>query len=329
MVKMMTKLQGSTIVVTGVSSFIGMHLALYLSRQKFRVIATTSNPVDSYSGIQALRLKVLKNSNVFFEKLNLLNAEEITSLVNQYRPSVWVHHAAWAQNYASLDFDFNKAINIGCDCLPIIYQALKNNNAQGVVITGSNAEYRDSDHPSSEDELSWPTMPYGLAKLVTNMRAQQLAVQYHLSTRVGRVFIPVGLFDHPKKLISSVVRSLLEKQPIALSPCTQQRDFIYINDLVSGFESLLYDLDRDSIFDIFNLCSGVPVSLKSFLLNIATELNADPSLLQFGQLAMRPGEALISYGSNQKAVAILDWAPKTFQEGMDHFLRDYKKGELS
>ena len=45
-----------TVIVTGISSFVGMHLARRFAREGFRVVGTISKPRDTYDGIRAARL---------------------------------------------------------------------------------------------------------------------------------------------------------------------------------------------------------------------------------------------------------------------------------
>ena len=62
-----------------------------------------------------------------------------------------------------------------------------------------------------------------------------------------------------------------------------------------------------TLIDIFNICSGNAAKLKDLLLMIASELGSSHDLLKFGARQMRAGEALVSHGSNKKAIEILGW----------------------
>jgi len=312
-------------VVTGVSSFIGMHLAQTLAQQSYRVVGTFSRDALEYDSLHKARFDVLSSAGVVLRKLDLTKVESIRELINNELPKIWVHHAGWAEHYTSLDYDLVRAHEVNVRPLSNLYGMLKECECHGVIVTGSSAEYSNSSTACKEDDLCWPTTPYGLSKLSESIRARQLAIQHNLSTRVVRVFIPFGPIDSSQKLIPSTVVALKEKRPINLSPCEQKRDFIFIEDLIRGYLAVIQDLYREEIFDIFNICSGIALPLKKLLNKLANLLQADPALLNFGKFSMRHGEPDISYGSNKKAEQILGWRPNSLEEGLISYLKTLEK----
>jgi len=309
------------ILITGISSFIGFHLAKYFNKnENFEVIGTLTKNIFDYNGIQSTRLNILKKEGITFEKLNLTDSNKIRAFINAVRPNFWINHAGYAENYGSFDYDLKKGMNINVYPLYTIYPALKQNGCEGIIITGTNAEYSDSGVANKETDGCFPTMPYGLSKLMETLAAKQLSDYYGLTTRVARVYLPFGPLDLPKKLLPYLINQFKKNQRVELSPCLQKRDFIYVEDLVRGYETLLSDFSRNSIFDIFNLCSGKATRLKDLLLMIVRILDSNPELLKFGALKVRPGEPNISYGSIQKAIDILDWKPSSLQEGLKYYI---------
>ena len=311
-----------TVIITGISSFVGVHLARYFISKKYQIIGSISRSRENYQGIKSQRLDYAEKFGVQIEQLDITDKEIVSSLIQRIKPSIWFHLAAWTENYGSLDYDLKKAHSINVEPLSNIYEALSQNETKGVIIIGTNAEYSDKDSVCLENDICLPAMPYGLAKLSATIRARQLSFQYGIPTRVARVFIPYGLYDNPGKLLPSVVQSLREERSIDLSPCTQQRDFIYIDDLMEGFNHLIDDLKRNCVFDIFNLCSGNATQLKEFLIKISHKINGRKDLLKFGAREMRPGETPFSYGSNDKAKKILKWQPHSLDEGIKNYLKE-------
>jgi nucleoside-diphosphate-sugar epimerase len=200
--------------------------------------------------------------------------------------------------------------------------ALHEVKAAGVLVTGSDAEYGAGDDAWDEEDACWPTTAYGLSKLAETLRARQLAVQHQLPTRVARLFVPFGLLDAPDKLMASVVRALRAGEAIDLTPGEQWRDFVHVEDVVRLYLRLAADLERPSIFDVFNACSGVATRLKDLLLLIAGALEADPARLRFGARPMRAAEAPVQFGSNAKARRLLHWEPRPLTESVRAFLAE-------
>jgi nucleoside-diphosphate-sugar epimerase len=296
----------STVVVTGISSFVGMHLAQRFSRDGFRVVGTVSKPATAYEGVRAVRLNELKG-NVEFIELDIENASSVAAAIERVSPVLWLHHAGYAENYTSHDYDQKRGRAVNVAPLTHLYESLAGRGCS-VIITGSGAEYSTSVVASREKDVCAPDTPYGLSKLAETLRAGQLAEQFDVPTRVARLYIPFGAFDNPEKLLAQVIDGLRRGRPVDLSACTQSRDFLAISDLCDAYVALGKDMPR-ARFDIFNICSGEATILRDFLQNIALALKADPTLLRFGKRGMRPGEAPTVFGSNEKARRALGWSP--------------------
>lgn len=295
-----------TAIVTGISSFVGMHLARRFAREGFRVVGTISKPRPAYDGMRAARLREL-DGVVTFVELDIADAEAVAAAVEKFSPSLWLHHAGYTTAYTSNDYDSAKGFAANVAPLTHIYRSLAGRDC-GVLLTGSSAEYSASDRANREDDACFPDSPYGLSKLAGTLRARQLSTQFNVPTRVARIYIPCGTFDGPEKLLAQVVDGLRRNATVELSACTQARDFLGVSDLCDAYVALHKDMPR-APFDIFNICGGEAVVLRDFLLDIARTMKADPALLRFGARPMRPGEAPVSFGSNDKAHRILGWKP--------------------
>ncbi len=318
------------VLITGASSFIGCHLAHYFHASgRYAVVATGSQPLAAYRDVYRERLEDLASAGVVFRQLNLVRPREIKTVVREVHPDYCIHHAGHARAYGSLDYDLQKGQAVNVAPLGGLYGSLAACGCKGVVITGSSAEYTDSDDACREDACCLPTMPYGLSKLAETIFARQMARLHQLPTRVARVFIPYGPRDAAAKLISSVVTALEQGQAVELSACLQKRDFIHVEDLVSGYDALLDDTAAGPVFDIYNVCSGVALPLKELLLQLAGQMGADPGLLQFGQLPMRAGEPPVSYGSTTKIKRRLNWLPAELESGLRRFLASMQAGGAS
>jgi len=310
-----------TVVITGITSFAGYHLARHFSREGFLVVGTSTGAVKHRDGVEALRLMKLADSSVISESLDITKSDELTSFIARYRPDFWIHHAGWTKDYRSPLFDLGRAYAINVAPLATVYQSLKETACRGVIITGTDGEYGNSNEIHREDEACMPLTPYGLSKLSETIRSYQLSMQHGIPTRVARLFIPYGPLDAPQKMLSSTVKALRERRVIDLSSCEQSRDFLYIDDVVCGYMALIRDMEeRSSIFDIFNICSGKAVTLKQLLLSIAGALSSDAALLSFGALEQRALEAPVCYGDNSKALQRLKWKPAPIEEGISRFL---------
>lgn len=306
-----------TVVVTGASSFVGMHLVEALASAGYRVIAAHSRTRDRYDGIRADRLVRIADCATLHE-LDLREPSAIAALVDLAGPKLWVQHAGHAENYGSLDYDLVAGTAVNLVPLNSIYSRLAGSGC-GVIVTGSSMEYAVSGDANREDETCWPDTPYGLSKLSETLAARQLALRYAVPTRVARLYIPFGRFDNPAKLLSLVSAALAAGKPVDLSPCEQRRDFTAVADICRGYLALANDMGRTA-FDLFNLCGGRALPLKALLLALAKSAGRDPALLRFGAIPMRPGEPPVSFGDNGKAKELLHWHPRPAEESVGEIL---------
>ncbi len=308
-----------TAVVTGASSFVGCHLAKEFARQGWAVTAALSKPGAAYDGIQAARLKWIGES-VSWQELDLRNEKAVRKLIAKARPELWIHHAGHAVNYGSSDYDLLAGHAVNVRPLACIYEALEKAGHGGVIVTGSSMEYSDTDQVCRETDECGPATPYGRSKLEETETAQALSTRHGVPTRVARLFIPFGPLDAPGKVLMYAVENLKKGLPIELSLCTQRRDFLYVGDVVKAYGLLADDLRRGG-FEIFNVCGGEAVAVRSLIELIADRLGASRDLLGFGKRPMRQGEPAVSYGSCEKAKQTLGWRPGTLEDGIAEFLR--------
>jgi len=147
----------STVVVTGASSFIGCHLASGFAADGWRVVATHSATMDCYDGVRRRRLDAIK-SQVEFAALDLVNPDAIDALLDRYAPTLWIHHAGFAEKHASPDFDIARGWAVNVAPLDRLYRRLAGTGT-GVIVTGSSMEYSNSDEPNRESDPCWPATP--------------------------------------------------------------------------------------------------------------------------------------------------------------------------
>ena len=131
----------SKIVITGITSFIGVHLAKYFSSNKCNVIGTISRDISQYEGIKKVRIVEALNSKVKIEKLDITQSDELINIISKAKPDYWIHHAGWATDYSSFEYNFVTGFEVNVKPLSTLYPALKKCECKGIIITGSSAEY--------------------------------------------------------------------------------------------------------------------------------------------------------------------------------------------
>ncbi len=131
----------------------------------------------------------------------------------------------------------------------------------------------------------------------------------HEKIRFGNIRLEhfYGADDDPTKFSAYVINSCLSNVPeLKLTKGEQQRDFIYIDDVVSAYMILLEKMDsiNKSFFE-FDVGSGHSVSIREFV-ETAHRCAVSKTHLAFGALSYRAGEVMHSE-ANISDLKALGW----------------------
>ena len=129
----------------------------------------------------------------------------------------------------------------------------------------------------------------------------------HGKIRFGNVRLEhfYGPDDDPTKFSAYVINSCLANVPeIKLTLGEQKRDFIYIDDVVSAYMVLLEKMAHlNSSFVEFDVGSGRSVSIREFVETVH-RLAASKTQLSFGALPYRDGEVMHSEADTSSLTAL-------------------------
>ena len=219
------------VLVTGATGFVGRHTLSNLIGRGFEVFAVSSRPeTEQIDGVQWLRA-------------DLLNADRAESVVAETRPSHLLH-LAW---HPSVPGKFWNApenfswVQASIDLL----DAFVRHGGRRVVSAGTCAEYDWNYGLCVENRTPLnPRTPYGVCKHGLQAWQSALCEQAGVSSAWGRPFLMYGPFEHPGRLVASVINALLTGRPALCSAGTQIRDLMHIQDVADAFAALL-DCDVD------------------------------------------------------------------------------------
>jgi CDP-paratose synthetase len=274
------------ILLTGASGFLGSALALHWHKAGHQVallLRPTSKP-DRLRGLDAL-----------FDIGRCTTDAEVEAFVKQVQPEVVVHSACayGRQGETSLQlFDANLRLGL------VILQALQNDQPQVVsfINTGS--------------ALAPEVSPYALSKKQFAEWGRMLATQTCGQLRFVNVLLQhmYGPGDDASKFTTHVLRACQRNDPeLKLTAGEQMRDFIYIDDVVSAYDTLLKQRYQLETVQDIEVGSGIAPSIRQFV-ETAHRLTASRTVLLFGALSYRPNEAMHCL-ANMTRMTQLGWTP--------------------
>lgn len=225
-----------------------------------------------------------------------LSRQSIAHALAGRRFDVVFHLAAYGVAPSDRDprqtFDVNIA---GTDA--VVYAAVET-GAKAVIYLGSCSEYRDlvPGQFVEEDAPIGPDLLYGGSKAVAGLWGQTLAARLGVSFQWLRLFNVFGPGEAASRLIPALIARLRAQERVALSPGEQVRDFLYIDDAVTGI-LLAAEASMEGRLGPFNLCSGQPIKVKEIALAVADTMDKPYDLLGFGDLNYRPDDIFWLVGS--------------------------------
>ncbi|WP_460881859.1 NAD-dependent epimerase/dehydratase family protein [Pseudaeromonas pectinilytica] len=114
-----------------------------------------------------------------------------------------------------------------------------------------------------------------------------------------------GANDDPSKFTTYVIHQCVANLPLRLTDGNQQRDFIYIADLISAFKCILSSLNQLNSFESIDIGSGIALKVREFVELVAavTKTNSE---IEFGAIPMRENELMYSCADTHQ-IETLGW----------------------
>ncbi len=190
---------------------------------------------------------------------------------------------------------------------------------------GSCVEYGKAKSPQEEDKtikMRNLKSTYGKAKLLATNYLLKKSKKNKFPGSVIRFYLVYGPKQDFNRLIPLIISGCLKNLNFPCSSGKQYRDFLYIDDAISGILKCLKT--RNLKGEIFNLGYGRPKMVKKVINLIKKKINLGKP--DFGKIKMRKDEINILYPNIKKAMSMINWRPKVeFNKGIDKTIKYYKK----
>jgi nucleoside-diphosphate-sugar epimerase len=155
---------------------------------------------------------------------------------------------------------------------------------------GSCSEYAEAPGGVSlaEDAPLETRKLYGATKAAGGILALAAGEASGVSVAVLRLFNVYGPGEGPHRLFPSLARGASSGTPVQLSAGTQERDFVYIDDVCEAFFRTLEASVAGAMGSgPYNVCTGVGSTVRDFAIAAADRLGMDRSMLGFGSIPLR------------------------------------------
>ncbi len=297
------------ILVTGANGFIGRQTLPLLKKGGYEVIACCLKPVN--------------HSEVKWVQCNLLNLGEVSKMIRKVQPSHLLHLAWYTEHgkfWESLEnFQWIKA------SLHLAYEFAKFGGRR-LMVGGSCCEY-DWSHVTGFSEERTPCNPfsvYGRAKNMLRVILEDFCNLMNISFVWPRIFFLYGPFEDKKKLVASIILTLLQGKTFTLQNSHYLRDYLHVEDVAAAIVSLL----NSPLQGPCNIGSGQGVSLKTLGEVIQKTLSSINLLRYSDSEAPSPGKAIIADAT--KLQQVVGFTPRiSLEQGMGYAVEWWKKQQQS
>ncbi len=274
--------------VTGVTGFVGMHLAKYLVNQGHEVVYSCDTMTPIYGGkIAQARLANLAAADINFEVSDLASTTPILLAEKIKDAEVVIHLAANAgvRQSALNPYEYSKSNLIG---FSNVLEAVRLSKPKLFLFASSSSIYGQSVVAGPQVESSATGLNlasyYACTKWANEILAMNIAKTFEINSIALRFFTVYGSYGRPDMAYWSFAEKVLRSETISLYGSEGgSRSFSHVSDVASMIEklstsnTLLTSLEQSaSHFEALNIGNENSVSTLDLLNILGNQLNREP-----------------------------------------------------
>ena len=311
------------ILITGVTGFVGSHLAEYcLSLDQQVEVIGTCRWRSRRENIEHLEDAI----NLY--ECDLRDASSVKTLLADIQPERIFHLAA--QSYVPSSWNSpGETITTNVIGQLNIFEAMRETNSTASIqIAGSSEEYglvHPEEVPITEENPLRPLSPYAVSKVAQDMLAYQYFQSYGLKVVRTRAFNHTGPRRGDVFVTSNFAKQIAEieagqRPPIIhVGDLNPKRDFTDVRDIVRAY---WLSLEHCSLGEVYNVASGKAYRIKEVLKILLDNSGQDIEVVEAPE-RLRPSDVPLLLGDNSRFCKATGWVPEIPFEQTAKDLLDY------
>ena len=292
-------------LITGISGFIGSHLADFLVGRGLEVWGTYFR--GGLENVSHLKGKLK------FRRCDVRERGRVKEILRECRPELVFHLAAqsrpdlsWRDPWTTMEVNVLGTVNL--------FEGVRELGLDPkLLVACSSAEYgfiQEEEGPIKEDHPLNPVSPYAVSKVAQDLMAYQYFRNYGLRTFRVRIFGTTGprkVGDACADFASQIARA--ERRgggTVRVGNLEPRRDLTDVRDMV---RALWLVVERGREGEVYNACSGTAHRVGD-LLEKLLDLARVRVKVEVDQEKLRPSDEPLIVGSNEKIGKECGWRPE-------------------
>lgn len=251
------------IFITGIDGFLGSHLARKLLSLGADISGLVRKPpVPSRSGLLTWDIA----DRITLQSADLANGPSVYEVILEENPS-WIFHLGAETIVTRAARAAVQTMNSNIQgTYNVLHAAAALKNLKGVIIASSDKAYGKSKSlPYTEDSPLLGQGIYDASKAAAEIASVSLSNRFDLPLAITRCANLYGPGDmHFSRIVPDTCRSLsLGQAPVIRGDGLHERDYLYIDDAVSGYLTLAAHVAGHNEIrgEAFNLGNGTAISV--------------------------------------------------------------------
>jgi len=312
------------VLVTGGAGFISSAFVRHLlAATPYEVVSLDAL---TYAGNLENLADVMAHERLSFVHGDIRDKDLVRQLVAEV--DVIVNAAAESHVEKSIEEGGREFVATNVDGTRILLDAIREHPVERFILISSSEVYGTAESdPMDEEHPLNPRSPYAATKAGADRLAYSYWTTYDLPIVIVRPFNNYGPRQHPEKVVPRFITSALMDEPLTIHGSGDaSRDWLFVDDDAEAIEALIAADVDDIAGEVFNIATGVDISVSEIADAVLEALGKPDDLKQ--HVDERPGQVDRHIGSTEKAERVLGWTARTsFEEGLERTVAWYRDNE--
>ena len=296
------------VLITGVTGFVGGHLARHLI-DRGDIVAGIRYGKDTADLPDHLPREVE------LHEADILDESTVARVISGFEPRAIFHLAAFSNPQSSLE-NARRTLETNIIGSHNLLQASTDSGLlPRVLLVGSGQQYGnvpEKEQPIAEDRPQRPLTPYAVSKSAQEILGLRFFLAERLPVFLVRSFNHTGPGQESSYVCSSFARQVAEVEagrrqpPISVGNLAPRRDFTDVRDVVRGYARIL---ERGKPAEPYNLCRSEAFSIGG-ILDTLVKLAGTQIAVEADSSRYHAADAPLVLGDNSKLRNELGWTPE-------------------